>query len=253
MSWMRGFVVAALVLGLPALASAWGDCDVTDGREDSADAAGVETVEVVAGAGSLEIYGEAGLNEVRAEGTACARNQEALEKVLLTAKRTGSTVRVEVEIPSGWSQGGRLDLMVTVPEGLAVVVEDTSGSIKVAGVAALKLKDSSGDVDVKDVRGDVEMHDGSGSIDITQVAGSVVLEDGSGSIEVKDVTGNVTVKNDGAGSILIEGVERDVLIRRDGSGSIRVEDVGGDFTVEKDGSGGITHRGVSGRVQIPKD
>ncbi len=253
MSWMRGFVVASLVLGLlPAVASAWGDCDAKDGREANADAAGAKTVEVIAKAGSLEIYGEAGLNEVRAEGTACAKNGEALEKVQLRAERTGSTVRVEVDIPDGWNQGGGLDLMVRVPEGLAVVVKDGSGSIEVTGVASLKLKDGSGEVDVKDVRGDVEIEDGSGSIQLTQVGGSVVLEDGSGSISIEDVSGNVTVTDDGAGSITIEGVKRDVLIGRDGSGSIRVEDIGGDFIVEKDGSGSIKHTGVTGHVDIPK-
>jgi DUF4097 and DUF4098 domain-containing protein YvlB len=251
MSGTRGFVVGLVILGLPALASAWGNCDARDGRQAHADAAGAKTVEVHAKAGSLEIYGEAGLNEVRAEGTACARNPEALEKVQLRAERSGSTVRVEVDIPDGWNQGGALDLMVRVPESVAVVVKDTSGEVEVKGVASLKLKDSSGDVDVKDIGGDLEIRDGSGSIEISHVAGSVVLEDGSGSIDVQDVTGNVTVESDGSGSITMQGVERDILVKRDGSGSIRVQDVGGDFIVEKDGSGSITHTGVVGHVDIP--
>jgi hypothetical protein len=264
-------LLTPLALALPSAAFAWGDsCKVKAPRQATVDAAGASSVRVEAKAGSLKIMGEEGLAEVQAQGTACAKNEKALEKVQLRAERSGSEVRVVVDIPVGWNQGGALDLEVRVPAGLAVEVEDGSGEIEIDAVASLKLKDGSGEIEVTGVKGDVSVHDGSGEIKLVDVGGdvrvhdgsgeieiqgakgSVIVEDGSGEIEIVDVTGNVTIENDGSGGIVVRGVGQDVRVGRDGSGSIRVQDVGGDFTVEKDGSGGIDHSGVQGEVNIPK-
>ena len=264
-------LLTPLVLALPSVAVAWGnDCRVKEPRQATVDATGATAVRVEAKAGSLQIMGVEGLAEVQATGTACAKNEKALEKVQLRAERSGSQVRVVVDIPSGWGQGGALDLEVRVPAGLAVEVDDGSGEIQIDAVASLELKDGSGEIDVTgvkgdvsihdgsgeialvDVGGDVRVHDGSGEIEIQDAKGSVVVEDGSGSIEIENVTGDVTIESDGSGEIVVRGAGRDVRVGRDGSGGIRVQEVGGDFTVEHDGSGGIQHSGVQGEVNIPK-
>ena len=264
-------LLGSVALGSPPGACADDNCVVSEPRQATVDAAGATLLRVEAKAGSLEITGEEGLAEVRARGKACAENQQALERVLLRADRSGDEVRVVVDIPDGWGNGGTLDLELRIPADLAVDVKDGSGGIDVKGVAALSLHDGSGEIAIKGVRGeltihdgsgeinatdvggDVKIHDGSGEIELRDVEGSVSLEDGSGQIEVEDVRGGVTVERDGSGGIEIVAVGKGVLIGKDGTGSIRVEDVGGDFTVEEGGSGGIEHVGVKGRVSVPEE
>jgi hypothetical protein len=263
-------VLASCVLALPAVAQAAGrSCRFQGRRQGKVDATGASLARVLAKAGSLTITGEEGLSEVEASGTACAESEADLEKIQLRVDRSGEEVRVEVETPKGWRPSGRLDLEVRVPKGLALAVEDGSGSTEIDGVASVRLKDGSGgikvrdvngslqiddgsgDIDVGNVSGDVKIQDGSGEIDLRHVGGSVTVEDGSGGIGIQDVTGSVTIPEDGSGGIRIERVRQNVLIEHDGSGDIDVRDVGGDFTVEHGGSGSIHHSGVKGRVQIP--
>ena len=245
-------LLGTAALSLPSAACAYDGCQVREPRQETVNADGATKVRVEAKAGFLRITGEEGLTEVQARGEACARNRKAVEKVQLRGERSGEEVRIVVDIPEGWSNGGVLDLEVRVPAGLAVDVQDSSGEVEVDGVASLRLGDGSGEVEVTDVDGDVYVHDGSGELDIVDVEGSVVLEDGSGEIDVEDVRGGVTVERDGSGEIDIRGVEGDVVIRRDGSGDIHAADVGGDFTVEKDGSGDISHERVEGQVKVPE-
>jgi hypothetical protein len=267
---IRVLLLASCVLALPAAARPGeSSCRFQEPRQGKVDAAGATRARVVARAGSLTITGEEGLSAVEASGTACAGSEADLRKVQLRVDRSGEEVRVEVETPQGWHGSGSLDLEVRLPRGLALVVEDGSGSTEIHDVASLRLSDGSGGIevrgvtgnldiddgsggiDVRDVSGDVKIRDGSGELDLRQVGGSVTVEDGSGGIEIQDVTGSVTIAEDGSGHIRIERVRQNVLVQRDGSGGIEVNDVGGDFTVEHGGSGAIRHSGVKGHVQIP--
>ena len=228
------------------------DCRYEAPRRATVDAKGAERVTIHAEAGSLEVLGTKG-TEVKVDGRACASSESRLEDVRLEAERQGATVRVAARIPESgaWNDSAALHLVVEVPSGLAVEVEDSSGWLKVTGVRSLRLEDGSGDIEIDDVAGDVSVKDGSGSIDIEGVQGNVRLEDGSGGIDLRDVTGDVEVVDDGSGGIEANAVKGSVRVRHDGSGDISVHDVGGDFVVDEDGSGGIDYEGVEGQVKIP--
>lgn len=173
------------------------DCDQTAPREATLDAAGATRVVVEVGAGSLDVRGAAGAGELRAHGTACASSSAVLDDVRLVAERRGDTLYVKTEFPRSWNGQARLDLEIDLPAGLAVEVDDGSGSIAVRGVASLRIED------------------GSGSIDISGVGGSVLIRsDGSGSIRVADVRGDFTVERDGSGGIHYSGVDGEVSIPR---------------------------------------
>ena len=250
-----GVGVISSLLAAPADADS---CRYEEPRGATIDAAGLERVVVDARAGSLAIVGKRGLAEVRAEGIACAGKRDHLESIRLVAQRTGTTATIEVEIPdTDWSlfsgASPRLDLEVEVPEGVALEVQDSSGAIEIRGVGSTEVRDSSGEIVVEDVSGDLRIEDSSGSIEVSDVSGDVRLEDSSGGIEVRRVGGSVVVDRDTSGSIEVEHVQQNVLVRRDSSGSISVADIGGDFTVERDGSGSIRYEDVKGRVDIPKD
>lgn len=245
----------ALALGAllaPTLALADDDCDYEASRKAVVDADGADTVTLDVDAGSLTVRGVEGLTEVRIHGTACASKERLLEDIQLEARRSGSRVVVKSEIDRelfGWNSEARLDLTLEVPAGIALEIEDGSGSIEIADVGDVEIEDGSGSIEIENA-GHVRIEDGSGEIDIRGSRGAWI-KDGSGSIYVRRSQGDVEVREDGSGSITILGVVGNVWIREDGSGSIRVEEVSGDLTVDRDGSGGISWDDVNGRVRVP--
>jgi len=253
---IRSILIAAtvVVVAIPVLAD---DCDYTAKRQVSVSLDGATSVRVIARAGSLEVHGKSGLNEVRASGTACTSRSSLLDDIQLEGRKSGSEIVIEADIPNtfaiGWSPTKRLDFVVDVPEGMDVSIDDSSGSMEVDGVGACRIDDSSGSIEVRSVKGLLDIRDSSGDIDIDDVDGDIRLNDGSGGIDVRRVTGTVTVEDDGSGSIDIRDVGGSVIVDDDGSGSIRVSDVKGDFIVRNDGSGGIHFDHVGGKVRIPRD
>jgi hypothetical protein len=245
----------ALALGaaLPACLAAQ---EHTSPRDAVVDARGATRVRVDARAGSLRIEGRAGLREVRIRGVARASDRKYLDAMRLTADRSGGEVRVAVEIPEVRAVFGRvqrvLDLVIEVPEGMAMDVEDSSGETVVRRVGALRLRDSSGELTIEDVRGDLDVTDSSGGITISQVAGGVRVSDSSGELSIRGVRRDVVVDEDSSGEIDVRDVRGDVLVREDGSGGIRVDGVGGNFTVRDDGGGGVRVGRVAGTVRLPR-
>ena len=144
----------------------------------------------------------------------------------------------------------RLDLVIEVPARMAADISDGSGSVEIVNLGDVDLTDGSGEINGRDLHGNIRIHDGSGSITLTDVAGEVEIRDGSGSIDLRNVAGMIDV-TDGSGEVEITGARNSVRIS-DSSGSIGVRDVAGDFTVERDGSGGIDYANVRGRVDLPR-
>jgi hypothetical protein len=208
-------------------------------RELTIDADGVETLEIEAGAGSLNVSGIAGTNRILVIATieipdadADEARQIIEEDLVLSLERDGSRAALDGWFRnSRWSfdESPRVNLDVRVPEGLALNIEDRSGS-----------------VDIRDVIGSIELDDGSGSIRITDNGGLLTIRDGSGSIEIERSGGDVRIV-DGSGSIAVAEVDGSVTIE-DGSGSIDARDIAGDLIVPDDGSGSFDYSGVAGRV-----
>jgi hypothetical protein len=222
-------------------------CDLRAPRSATVDAAGARVVRIEARAGDLRVTGKPGLNQVAAEGTACAPDQDTLDQIELIAERRGDEVVLEARIPDG--RGARhLDLEITVPESLAAIVHDSSGDATFENLASLDLRDSSGDVTLRGAAGDVSIEDSSGDLEIERVGGSLTVSDNSGDIEIDGVRGEVVVERDGSGDITARNVGKNFIVRSDGSGGIRAEDVAGDFVVERDGSGGVEFARVAGRT-----
>ena len=249
---MRALTVVPFALGALTIASCTievsaADCDVRAPRSATVDAAGAKLVRIEARAGDLRVSGKAGAGQVAAEGQACADDQATLDRIELIAERRGDEVVVEARIPDGdgWNSR-RLDLEVVVPEGLAVVVRDSSGDAMLDNLASLDLKDASGSIIVKGVRGDARIEDASGDLEIEQVEGSLTVSDASGNIEIDGVRGEAVIDRDGSGDITARNVSKNFVVRSDGSGGIRAEDVAGDFRVERDGSGDVDFARVAG-------
>lgn len=251
------------------------DCRYTAPKNASSPASGVSRVVIHADAGSLKVDGTAGAVQVVASGTACTSDEDFLGSMGLTMRRSGSDLHITTEVPARTFHFGffsaRLDLAVTLPAGMPVVIDDDSGWMKVTNTGTTTIDDDSGAIEVANVRGDLTIRDDSGAIMVDGVTGNVSIEDDSGELTVKNVGGNVEleddsgsitvarvqgslrIREDDSGSIDVQNVRRDVLIDDDGSGSIDVADVGGNFTVGMKSSGGsIDFIRVAGKVRVPE-
>lgn len=252
---LTAVVAFSLILSSPALA--WGDeCEFSRDVERELSLSDSLLLTVVAGAGKLEIIGDADRQTVLIDAKLCAEREKQLADMDVSSELKGDVTHIQTEFAKGrlWgsdSDGAYIDLTLYVPLKAKLDVTDSSGKASVLRVASLTMVDSSGELTIEDVDGNVTVEDSSGSLRIKRVNGNVSVTDSSGSIKVGYIAGDFTVEVDSSGSIDAEYVKGNVLVRSDSSGSINVYQVGGDFTVVEDSSGGIDHKDVAGKVSVP--
>ena len=277
-NWIAVFAIIASGMG-PGTALALGEsCEFRKDRNGGVDAAGVVKVVIHVGAGDLHVTGRADARRIDANGIACAARQELLDQAQVSVRREGNVVYVETKLPQeneGWNWGRNeyayIDLGITLPASIAVEATDSSGDANFADLKSLSVQDSSGDLTLERIAGDVVINDSSGDLEIEK-AGSVRVNDSSGDIDIDDVKTHVVVENDSSGDIEIAKVDGNVTIEQDSSGGIRVEDVRGsvtvnndssgdiyagrvkgDFTVKNDSSGSIEHTSIGGKISVPRE
>lgn len=236
---------------LPTIAYA-DSCNYEKEIEFTIDAASVQNLKVVVGAGELTIKGNANTREVSVTAVACASSRNRLDDMDLVHRSRGSDLEIFTEIDNsgrflfGWgTRNAYIDIEMVVPEGLSLQVDDGSGSVSIAGVSALNLEDGSGSIEISNILGDVYVDDGSGSVEISKVDGLVSIDDGSGDLEILE-SNAVHIIDDGSGDIHIANIARNVYIEDDGSGDIEIQDIGGDVEIGSAGSGSLNVRGVAG-------
>jgi len=235
-AFMRGFIVLAMFTA--SLAHAGWTKDYEEVRNMDLPADGLSQLTITAGAGSMVVTGVAGLDKIAAKATIVVPGEDKDDAVRIIEKK----IRLSLEKNAGeaelkaffksvfhfFGSSPYIVLDVKVPRGMAVNIDDGSGSIKIDAVA-----------------GDISIDDGSGSINIRNVA-EVTIDDGSGSIEIANATGDVSIV-DGSGSINVKHVAGSVTVD-DGSGSINVSDIDSDLVIVEAGSGGLTYSEIRGVV-----
>lgn len=234
---VRSLIVMAMFAASLADA-AWNNYQ--EQRDLDLDATGIDTVDVEAGAGSLDISGVpgSGVIEVQATIEVPDRDDDKARKIIesrleLSLDRQGDKAVLKAYFNRnflGMDDEPRVHLVVRVPRDVNLVIDDGSGSMSVS-----------------DVSGSVNIDDGSGSITLANIGGALSINDGSGSITARKLGGDVSIE-DGSGSIDVEGVAGSVIID-DGSGSIGVRDVLQDLTIIDAGSGGVRIKDVQGNVK----
>ncbi len=186
------------------------------------------------------------------------------------------TITPHADRASNWSWFGSsyayMELRVRVPATLAVNIKGSSGDAEVSGVAALNFDMNSGDLQVRHIAGPltIEVSSGdvtgedvgalevqrtsSGDINLRDVRGDVkVGRSGSGDLHFEHVAGGVRIGSVGSGDVSLSHVGRDVDVDSIGSGDISVDGVGGDFTLHSRGSSDVHHHDVRGKVSVPRD
>lgn len=230
-------VLTTLVAGL-----AFATSDYVEERTLTLDTSGISVLDLVAGAGSLEISGIEGLSqiEVEAEIVVPGRNDEkALKKIesdmVLYLEKNGDKAALHSYFDDrswGFRSSPAINLTVRMPVQMHLDIDDGSGGLEVKNVRGdIKLEDGSGSITLQDVGGRIDIEDGSGSLTILRAGGDVSINDGSGSIEVRGVAGSVVI-DDGSGGIDVSDVEVDLIIEDDGSGGLNFSDIRG--RIEKD-------------------
>jgi hypothetical protein len=229
---MRGTLILAMFAASLAHAN-WGD--VEEIRNLNLNAEGINGIEVESHAGSLEITGVSGSDEIlvtailQVPGKSEEKAAQIIaDKLTLTLEKKGDNAVLKGYFEDGfWGESPSVRLEVSVPSRFALDVEDGSGSVTVSGVSGdIEIDDSSGSITMNDVGGSIDITDSSGSISIADAGSDVSIEDGSGSIKVRNVGGGVTI-DDGSGSISVKNVEQDLIILGDGSGSVKFSDIRG--------------------------
>jgi hypothetical protein len=200
-------------------------------------AEGIRKFEIECTSGFFKVKGDSSLKaiEVSAEIIRKGKSDKEADEyirdnVILKLERKGDKAILVSKFTKKLFSGNRaINLTVNVPKNIS-----------------LDVKDSSGEMSIQDIIGDIYVDDGSGGIKIENIQGNVKIEDGSGTLSVRDVKGDFSV-DDGSGTIDVRGISGTVVVD-DGSGSIRIENVGGDVHIKDDGSGSLSIRDVKGKV-----
>ncbi len=235
---MRSFVVMAMFVASLAHA-AWGE--YKEVRTLTIDSDELALLAIDAGAGSMDVTGVAGLDKIVLRATIVVEDGDEDEarkfiekRMTLSLQQENGVAILKSHFDNGrmrFSSNARIDLDISVPQGIAVKIKDGAGSIDVSRTMAdISIDDGSGSIDV-DEAASVDIDDGSGSLDVSNASGDVFIVDGSGSISVKHVAGSVTI-DDGSGSIRVSDIENNLTIVDDGSGGLSISDVRGDVREE---------------------
>ncbi len=137
-----------------------------------------------AGAGDLKITGKAGQLEITVIAKVFGEKLNEDEYVL-SLQKDGDKARLIAQFNDNIYNNQRIDLEISMPPTLALLVDDRSGDILIESISnGLTLNDRSGGIDLKGVVGDVNINDSSGDIHAKNISGVVIVADSSGDISI---------------------------------------------------------------------
>jgi DUF4097 and DUF4098 domain-containing protein YvlB len=127
-----------------------------------------------------------------------------------------------------------IELVLTVPEDLAIETASASGNVEITRVKAdVSASSASGDLIVRHIAGDVSVNVASGDIDIDEVTGEVKLSSAAGDVMVRNIRGDAAISmatGDAeimsiAGALDLNTYTGDTVV--DGVGAVRFEGISG--------------------------
>ncbi len=166
---------------------------------------------------------------------------------LFSGKSTVTYDGTRVTVSSSRGLALYADLVVEIPRGASGTFRNVVGKLEGSGVdGALRFDSGSGDIALRDFKGEVTADTGSGDVNATAGQGSFKCNTGSGDCRLKEFAGERLDLDTGSGDIDVTG-SRARLVKADtGSGDVRLDvddaeeisaDTGsGDVSVEAGGS-----------------
>lgn len=144
-------------------------------------------------------------------------------------------MKVWVDAPSGrtyilYSSRIEAVLNFSVPEGVDLDVDNTSGDISVEGITTgqVKLNASSGDIEVKTVTARLATETSSGDQKYFEIVGDIGCIATSGDIKFEDITGTIECRAS-SGDLKFTGVNGEIKSRTS-SGDLILNDIDGAIT-----------------------
>lgn len=214
---------------------------------------GEKLLVVITQSGDITVSGEEGRSEIALRLVKKVKADDAEE-----AKRISSMMELEINrddevlrISTRYPKQGmekrsilsylfdryprmRMELILVIPEDLALEVETASGDVKVENIRdEVDVTTASGDVEVNKVGGAVAVHVASGDIDAADIKGDAKLVSASGEITGRDIVGNCLI-NTASGDIDLSNL----------GGDLELSSVTGDAAI--DGVRSVEYSGMSG-------
>jgi Putative adhesin len=274
---MRFLIFSTLMMSCAGVLA--NECAFEEPRNLDIDAAGLHTLEAKLGSSDLRAEGVAGLSKIEVRARACSSDKSRLSGLTVDQTRVGDTVTVTTHQADEQtfnnmthSNYAYIDLVVRIPQSLALRVRSNSGDGDVKNLSSLDFSSHSGDLIVNHVdgavivdvhSGDVKanglgsldvQHSGSGDIQAAEVKGDVhVGRVGSGDLTFSGIGKGVHIESVGSGDVIVRGAGGTVLVDSIGSGDVNASDIGGDLIVKSAGSGDVHHSSVKGKVSVPKN
>jgi DUF4097 and DUF4098 domain-containing protein YvlB len=191
-----------------------------------------------------------------------ARSRAAASAVKV--QQSGTEVSLEAN-PTGRGSSTRISYEVHLPRNVGLDLRTARGDVHVTGVTGnVAVNVAHGDVEIRDIGGDVRADIGRGDARITSAKGNVHVSGNGSEVEIEDVGGAATIDGEFYGPITARNVAkgaRFVSQRTDltigglpgrmtvDSGDLRVEHAAGPFlltTKDKE----ISLEDVSGRIRV---
>lgn len=208
----------------------------------SLDAVTITTLQIESRHGFVVITGDDAADQITVTATVkVPRKGESAAREIISEALTLSLVsndglaKLDGFFPdSVWrfGKGPSVSLTITVPQNMALNVNDGTGYIVINDVHGdIAINDGDGSIELNNVGGLVNIADRSGWIDADKIGGDIKIKDGSGAIAVSNVTGSVSI-DDGSGRINVSDVSEDLVIIDDDSGRLHFTDIGGSVKTE---------------------
>ncbi|KPZ56158.1 hypothetical protein AN391_02307 [Pseudoalteromonas sp. P1-13-1a] len=176
----------------------------------------LEYLNVLSGAGSLEIKGSPNATSISVDATIYTADIE--DEYTLTLEQNGKQANLVAQNKSQnginfySGQSPHIDVVVTVPSNLNLDIDDGSGDMRISNVrGTLTVEDGSGSIAINNINGAVDVDDNSGDLVIEHVQASVTIEDGSGNIRVNHAKG-LTITESGSGDVSIDNISGPVKV-----------------------------------------
>ena len=121
---------------------------------------------------------------------------------------------------------------VTVPsKDVRITGENSSGDVRLEGVAGVEVEVGSGDTTVRDVAGVVRVDNSSGDLEVSDVGGEFTGKIGSGTTKLSNMRGAVTVDSS-SGDVTVQLAAVNSVRADVGSGSLTVDVPEGAFKID---------------------
>lgn len=177
------------------------------------------------------------------------------------AKLVGDEIDIRVDQPrrhrnrdfldrlfsGNWNDNFHVFLRLSIPDGKSVEIDASSTDIEISDVKIdLDVRGSSSDIEMRDTEGNVVYDLSSGDVDIFRHKGNARIKGNSSDIRIDGVDGDVDIHTS-SGDGRLDEISGSAVISTS-SGDYRIYNIGGDLEISSS-SGDIIVDGVAGSVQ----